>query len=457
MNIAAFREISNGKYNLGEIRIEGEGDAASLTKVNNHRWRTSLNNVAVDSAQCERVRNALITAIRQESGLHGAALDRILGRISHPDVVDTPLLRRDVKAILSQVDAEVAAARGAELLRDMNVMPSFSNQPELEKLIGRAGYACVPPTANDPFIAQYIVMATARAYQAGTIPAGRQMSGGDLRVHVYHTIFEGVPGLKCPSDSKLRQMTPAEFFARIEADYTKLSNVLFANEGDFLIAQNGFFRHIVPENRVADQLQGMLAANTLQMFFPRDLIAFGNDMQAFDLTNTQSMLFAGSNMNNQMREYEAEGETGIDEKIADRVRGDVFRASGMSFTVNNETINFSAQQTKEEKHMVLTRTHELIDNLPGATLRQRRACKLLLTQGSTLSVRTLAGSTGLLLDEHSPFNYELVAENDGTFRMNLSNVDANTGRSVTLSYRVDHEGNISLEDFHCDIGVQNNR
>lgn len=33
MNLADFSAISNGTYNLGSIRLEGEGEQASLVKI----------------------------------------------------------------------------------------------------------------------------------------------------------------------------------------------------------------------------------------------------------------------------------------------------------------------------------------------------------------------------------------------------------------------------------------
>lgn len=67
MNLADFSAISNGNYNLGSIRLQGEGEQASLVKINNHRWLA--NNVADDPAENMRVRQALSTAIRQEAGI----------------------------------------------------------------------------------------------------------------------------------------------------------------------------------------------------------------------------------------------------------------------------------------------------------------------------------------------------------------------------------------------------
>lgn len=60
-----FRTISNGSYNVGQIKLND--DENGLERINNHVWKTSQNNVQTSAADNQKVRQALVEAFKADA------------------------------------------------------------------------------------------------------------------------------------------------------------------------------------------------------------------------------------------------------------------------------------------------------------------------------------------------------------------------------------------------------
>ncbi|MBQ6102317.1 MAG: hypothetical protein IJL06_01455, partial [Kiritimatiellae bacterium] len=70
VSLQQFQEISSGKYNAGEVKLESE---TTLGKVNNHVHRTGANSTPLSQEEVLAVKTAFVKALR--SG--GVAADEL--------------------------------------------------------------------------------------------------------------------------------------------------------------------------------------------------------------------------------------------------------------------------------------------------------------------------------------------------------------------------------------------
>ena len=123
LTLQQFNEIASGKYNAGEVRLDGE---RALTKINNHVFFTRLNTVSLSHAEVLAIKDAFVKALSQ-SGVKQEEINRIrqeLG-LAPRGAVDLqlnqrsvrPLSRQQIRDILDRNADDINAKQGAGTIR----------------------------------------------------------------------------------------------------------------------------------------------------------------------------------------------------------------------------------------------------------------------------------------------------------------------------------------------------
>lgn len=458
MNLADFRAISNGEHNLGSIRVSD--DNQGLIKVNNHYWKK--NDTVDDPQKNMEVRRAFCAAITNESGLQGAALAGVLGEICNPEVIDTPLERRDVKFILGRMDL---ANRGAEHLRSVDGFVNLDSNIRMKTVVGFAALACIPEGARDTSMTRMIVAAAMKAHDAGDLDYDKidSQQSGEARVQIYRRMFDGVPGLSRPSDRELSKMTPETFFARCLRDCDAWSK-LMADKDERLISdqtllRRGIGKGMTHEDRRTTYAQRLDTFNGKRgdFFSPRDVRELEFNTREFNLKNVPVMRFSVDCVNDLVRnKFLKEGGDALakyaDGQMADslaRIRG------GMTFKCGDQTIQLDLSQGKDKVKPARQEMKSAIAGLSRNPM-QARSCELLLTQQPLKKLSFLTASLGVEdLDEHTGLNYELTKNGgDDSLQMTMSGEVADAQGKITsvyFSFRVDKSGEVSLSDFSLKL------
>ena len=102
VSLQQFQEISSGKYNAGEVKLESE---TTLGKVNNHVHRTGANRAPLSHEEVLAVKTAFVKALRS-SGVAADEIARVraqLGLAPEPgDAVDRTLGERSLRPLTRQ-------------------------------------------------------------------------------------------------------------------------------------------------------------------------------------------------------------------------------------------------------------------------------------------------------------------------------------------------------------------
>ena len=135
-----FNAIASGKYNAGQIDFVGDGDRATLKKVNHHIHFTGSNAVVIDSARTVALKHAFVQAMATRLGDNAKAISeirRMLGlppEYSSPKALGSrtiePLTRQEVRDIIDKyvgggrrMDADRAAKRDAVNVENQRRIP----------------------------------------------------------------------------------------------------------------------------------------------------------------------------------------------------------------------------------------------------------------------------------------------------------------------------------------------
>ena len=105
ITIQKFQEISSGKYNAGEVRLDG---SHSLEKINHHVDRTGKNIVSLSQAEVIAIKDAFVRAL-SANGVQGDEIARIreeLG-LAPKGESDVSLSRRSIKPLSRQQIREI--------------------------------------------------------------------------------------------------------------------------------------------------------------------------------------------------------------------------------------------------------------------------------------------------------------------------------------------------------------
>ena len=110
IDLGAFREISLGNYNIGNVVIgKDAAGKVELTKVNNHKWQTWKNSVKSDATQNSAVREAFYAAI----------VDAVHGKFGFGTGKDNDLVNAKLHEIYTRLYGEDKSELGAVLTREL--------------------------------------------------------------------------------------------------------------------------------------------------------------------------------------------------------------------------------------------------------------------------------------------------------------------------------------------------
>ena len=140
ISLQAFRDISNGTYNAGQVDIRTEGNKVELVKINNHVWRTSANNVQLSFSRIQEIKEAFVKAIQNDLNVSEdkikdirakIGLDLSLGedRKANESALKnqmTPLSREKIRQILTELDGKTYKADKQEKNRQ-NIDATLKN------------------------------------------------------------------------------------------------------------------------------------------------------------------------------------------------------------------------------------------------------------------------------------------------------------------------------------------
>ena len=117
ISLQQFQDISSGKYNAGEVKLESE---TTLGKINNHVHRTGANDKSLSHEEVLAIKNAFVKALSSH-GVAEAEIGRIrrdLGLAADAGIDKTlharslkPLSRQQVREILDRNAAAINASR----------------------------------------------------------------------------------------------------------------------------------------------------------------------------------------------------------------------------------------------------------------------------------------------------------------------------------------------------------
>lgn len=452
MDLAAFSAISNGKYNLGSVRLEGEGDQQSLVKVNNHRWLA--NKVADDPAANARVREALSAAIRREAGIPQEIIERLVENITSAENINRPLERREIKSVLQQI--------GETRLKEQGVFAKFRNDPKLNTAIALTANACIPENAKGQEISKMIVSSAITAYNKGNLKLDKNFVT-EARVQVFHTMFKNVQLRDdMPTEQELREMKSEEFFQKCTDIYGRITTRLNEHTADVLFPENSLFaKYRGNEDWDSDNMQGeqmMLGGQMGGVFTPGDLTTLKSNVKEFSLQNLPSVkVMMESRVGGWLDDFSKMSEEAANDKAEEKIGKDVTssRIKGeFRFSLDNDdefvTIAHGDTVSNGQRGWIASR----IDDKAN-TRHQAAAIKLLLCQESLQPFRELMYVLGIRdYDEHTGFNYYLNENEDGSFNLDIKKDFTEYGDrniSASFSWRIETDGTATMEDFKVKL------
>lgn len=179
--LAEFNRLASGNYNAGmlDIQRDAQGNETIVT-VNNHRWKTSKNNVVIAPEHTLAIKEAFLAALRR-GGVSAENLAEIRERIGLPSELElstdrnqkmamlqnrmAPLTRAQVRAILDQY-----AARGAGMTQE--------TWNEMDPENYRAGVETANMTAKKSGIQARINMAAQALQEHAQTHGGKNLDYG---------------------------------------------------------------------------------------------------------------------------------------------------------------------------------------------------------------------------------------------------------------------------------------
>ena len=453
MNLADFSAISNGTYNLGSIRLEGEGEQASLVKINNHRWLS--NNVPDDPAANARVRQALSDAIRQEAGIPRDVLERLVGDLTSDEHINQPLDRRDVRSVLQQI--------GESRLHDQGIHAKFTGRPELNTAVAMTALACLPQQKGDqPEISKMIVSAAVRAFEKGDLKLDKDFSA-EARVQVFHRMFRNLEPTDMPTHAELRAMTPEDFFAKCSGICTRMRGRLNDHTADVIFPEHSLFiKYHADKDWESIEMERaqMTMANQFEIgiFSPGDLATLKNDVREFSLKNLPSMKVAmESNVGGVLSNFAKMSAGEANETAEKRLDTDVVtgRLKGeFRFSLNNDKEFRTLMPGNKALDTNRLWVKMTIDDV-AKTRHQAAAVKLLLSQEPLQPFRAFTYMLGLTeYDEHTGFNYYLNENEDGSLQLEIKKDFTEFGKrniSASFTWRIETNGTATMEDFNVKL------
>ena len=139
LTLQQFNEIASGKYNAGEVRLDGE---RALAKINNHVHLTCLNKVSLLHEEVMAVKDAFVKALSQ-SGVGQDELDRVRQELGlAPTGADDmqlnqrsvrPLSRQQIREILDRNAAAINAKQGSGTIHtDAEIHAKYTDEYRAE-------------------------------------------------------------------------------------------------------------------------------------------------------------------------------------------------------------------------------------------------------------------------------------------------------------------------------------
>ncbi len=103
ITLAQFNRIATGKYNAGLVDFETENGVltGNLTKVNNHRWKTSENNTVLSPERVLEVKEAFIAALTK-GGVSAEDIKTIRTKLGIPAEMNSTSNKEEMKGILEK-------------------------------------------------------------------------------------------------------------------------------------------------------------------------------------------------------------------------------------------------------------------------------------------------------------------------------------------------------------------
>ena len=103
ISLAQFNRIATGTYNAGLVDFETkDGElTGNLTKVNNHRWKSSENKVVLSPQRVLEVKEAFIAAL-QKGGVSAEDIKTIRTKLGIPSEMDSTSDKEEMKNILEK-------------------------------------------------------------------------------------------------------------------------------------------------------------------------------------------------------------------------------------------------------------------------------------------------------------------------------------------------------------------
>lgn len=450
MKLADFTAISNGKYNIGSIRLQGEGDNQSLVKVNNHRWLA--NKVADNPFENTRVRHAFSEAILNEAGIPDDVAQRLVQQLNSAENIGRPLERREVKSILQQI--------GESRLKDNGITIKFNRNPSHNAVAAMTSLACAPARCQNTDLLKLIVSSAITAYNKGNVKLNRDFAA-EARVQVFRTMFKNLEIQNRPTDRELRRMTPEDFFEKCADIYYDMTGKLGTHTAGNIFPGNSLFaKYRVDKDWDSGNMQEeqMKMCGQMGVFTPGDLATLKSGVKVLNINNLPGLKVVsesrvGEWLRDMAKETEEEAQRIAENKIdkdvtSGRIKGE-FRFSVndgedfVSITNGDEGSNGNREVIKRQ-----------IDE-KAANGHQASAVKLLLTQEPLQPFRQVTHMLGLYeYDEHSGFNYYLSqGENDSlVLEIDKPFLDYE-GRNIsaTFIWRIETDGTATVEHFNIQL------
>lgn len=460
MNLAAFSAISNGKYNLGTIRLQGEGEQATLTKINNHRWFS--NNDGDNAVENSRVRDAFCAAIRNEVGIPQELVEKLAGDLTSVENRFKPLERRTVRNILQQI--------GENRLKEYGICAKFPGDQKLSAAVAFTALACLPGSDKarnaDPMTKRLIVSAAIKAVGKGKLAVNKNFST-EVRVQVFHSMFKNLPLQDIPTDAELRAMTPVEFFDKCAAVNERFTMLLSRHEaGDYLPDDSLFSKY--HENRDWNsvdmqkvQMQDLDGNIGGGVFSPGDLRNLKDNVKEFNLKNLPSVKVAMESRVGLAIEYAS----GMTEEEANQMGASKFdkdvvagRLKGeLRFSVDNDSEFVTIDTNHADDKVIASHRSWIKGKIDeyATTRRQAASVKLMLSQEPLQPFRELAHMLGLeQYNEHTGFNYYLNENEDGSLKFEIKKDFTEFGArniSAAFNWRIETDGTAVMEDFKIKL------
>lgn len=137
ITIQQFDQISDGKYNAGEVRLM---DANTLTKINNHVHKTSKNRVSLSHLEVLAIKDAFVKALR-DNGVSDDEITRVrqeLG-LAAKAPMDRNLTARSIKPLSRQQIREILDRNAATINQSNANNPDFVQVRTSRQIYGANG------------------------------------------------------------------------------------------------------------------------------------------------------------------------------------------------------------------------------------------------------------------------------------------------------------------------------